>query len=177
MLNLGCPFMPGFKYLLERYFVMSSIPATDVACLSMRALLARSKMLAAWSASPTISQKILAGWHMASIWVPFFVHRKVPRSESIDFSQEGSFSTIHLGILLSLCTVLGSVFNQIYWLCLMVKASVLIFCAKANRYLFADVAINRKEQQTYTLIYIYNTSDVSEGDDAKTWRSKDDSCI
>lgn len=50
----------------------------------------------------------------------------------------------------------------------MVKASVLIFCAKANRYLFADVAINRKEQQTYTLIYIYNTSDVSEGDDAKT---------
>ena len=121
MLNLGCPFMLGFKYLLERYFVMSSIPATDVACLSMRALLARSKMLAAWSASPTISQKILAGWHMASIWVPFFVHRKVPRSESIDFSQEGSFSTIHLGILLSLCTILSSVINQIYWLCLIVK--------------------------------------------------------
>ena len=47
MLNLGCPFMPGFKYLLERYFVMSSIPATDVAYLSIRALLARSKMLAA----------------------------------------------------------------------------------------------------------------------------------
>ena len=124
MLNRGCPFMPGFKYLLERYFVMSSIPATDVACLSMRALLARSKMLAAWSASPTISQKILAGRQMACIWVPFFVHRKVPRSESIDFSQEGSFSTIHLGILLSLCTVLGSVFNQIYWLWLMIVKPV-----------------------------------------------------
>ena len=177
MLNLGCPFLLGFKYLLERYFVMSSIPATDVACLSMRALLARSKMLAAWSASPTISQKILAGWHMASIWVPFFVHRKAPRSESIDFSQEGSFSTIHLGILLSLCTVLGSVFNQIYWLCLIVKASVLISCAKAKRYLFADVVINQNEQLTNTLIYIYNTCNVSEGDDAETWRSKEDSCI
>ena len=91
---------------------------------------------------------------MASIWVPFFVHRKVPRSESIDFSQEGSFSTIHLGILLSLCTVLDSVFNQIYWLCLIVKASVFKFCTKADRYLFADVAINRKEQQT-TLSYTY----------------------
>ena len=103
---------------------------------------------------------------MASIWVPFFVHRKVPRSESIDFSHEGSFSTIHLGILLSLCTVLDSVFNQIYWLCLIVIA-VFIFCSKATRYLFADVAINRKGQQTFTVIYIYNTSDVS-GDDAKT---------
>ena len=116
--NLGCPVMPGFKYLLERYFVMSSIPATDVACLSMRALLARSKMLAVWSVSPTISQIMLAGWHMACIWVPFFVHRKVARSESIDFSQEGSFSTIHLGILLWLCTIRSSVLNQIYWLCL-----------------------------------------------------------
>jgi hypothetical protein len=119
--NLGSPFIPRFKYLLERYFVMSSIPDTSVACLSMRVLLvlARSKILAAsLSVCPTISQKMLAGWDMACIWVPFFVHRKVPKSESIDFSHEGSFSTIHLGILLSLCTVLSSVINQIYWLCL-----------------------------------------------------------
>jgi hypothetical protein len=121
--NLGCPFILRFRYLLERYFVMSSIPDTSVACLSMRVLLllllARSKILAAsLSVCPTISQKMLAGWHIACIWVPFFVHRKVPRSESIDFSHEGSFSTIHLDILLSLCTVLSSVINQIYWLCL-----------------------------------------------------------
>jgi hypothetical protein len=49
---------------------------------------------------------------------------------------------------------LDSVFNQIYWLCLIVKASVFKFCTKADRYLFADVAINRKEQQT-TLSYTY----------------------
>ena len=106
---------------------------------------------------------------MACIWAPFFVHRKVPRSESRDFSQEGSFSTIHLGILLSLCTILSSVINQIYWLCLVVKPLYSYFVQKANRYLFADaVVIIRKEQPLCTLIYIYNTSDVSEGDDAKT---------
>ena len=124
MPNRDCPFMPGFKYLLERYFVMSSIPDTSLACLSIWVLLARSKMsevwVEAWSDCPKISQKMLAGWHMACIWVPFFVHRKVPRSESIDFSQEGSFSTIHLGILLSLCNILSSVINQIYWLCIVV---------------------------------------------------------
>ena len=107
MSNRGCPFIPGFRYLLERYFVMSPMPDTCVACLSMRVLPARSEiLLPAWSVWPIISQKMLVGLHTACIWLPFFVHRKLPRSESIDFSHEGSFSTSHLGILLSLCTIL-----------------------------------------------------------------------
>jgi hypothetical protein len=36
--NLGCPFMPGFRYLLERYLVMSPIPDPSAADLSMRVL-------------------------------------------------------------------------------------------------------------------------------------------
>jgi hypothetical protein len=63
--NLGCPFIPRFKYLLERYLAMSSIPDTNVASLVMRVLLlAISKILAALlllSVCPTISQKMLAG--------------------------------------------------------------------------------------------------------------------
>ena len=112
MSNGGCLFIPGFKYLLERYLVMSSMPDTNVACLPIRALPMISEMLPTWSVCPTISQNMLVGWHTASIWVPFLVHRSVPRSESIDFSHEGSFSTSHLGILLSLCTILTFVVSQ-----------------------------------------------------------------
>ncbi len=70
------------------------------------------EILPCWFVWPTISQKMLVGWHTACIWAPFFVHRKVPRSESIDFSHDGSFSTSHLGILLSLCTSLRSSVSQ-----------------------------------------------------------------
>ena len=47
-------------------------------------------------------------------------------------------------------------------------AAVLISCAKVDRYLLTDAVINHKDQLTCTLIYIYNTSIVSEGDDAET---------
>ena len=113
--NRGCPFTPGFRYVLERYFVMSPMPDASVACLSMRVLPIRSEIseiLPLWSTWPTISQKMLVGWHIACISVPFLVHRNIPRSESIDLSHDGSFSTSHLGILLSLCTILRSVVNQ-----------------------------------------------------------------
>ena len=110
--NRGCPFGLGLRYLLERYFVMSPMPDTTVACLSMRDLPIISEILPPWSAWPTISQKMLVGWHIACIPVPFLVHRNVLRSESIDLSHDGSFSTSHLGILLSLCTVLRLVVNQ-----------------------------------------------------------------
>ena len=43
--NRGCPFMPGLRYLLERYFVMSSTPDKCFACLSTRVLPSIPKIL------------------------------------------------------------------------------------------------------------------------------------
>src|SRR5687767_10244496 len=94
--------MPGFRYLLERYFAMSPAPAASAACLSVRMLAAMSER-PAWSVWPVMSQNMLAGWHVACMPVPFFVHFNIPRSESIDFSHDGSLSTSHLGILLLSC--------------------------------------------------------------------------
>src|SRR5215218_9598378 len=66
-----------------------------------------------------------AGWMTYRLYLGALLSpRNVPRSESIDFSHDGSFSTSHLGILLSLCTILTCVVNQFiafvqsmnYWL-------------------------------------------------------------
>ena len=48
---------------------------------------------------------------MACMPVPFFVHLIIPRSESMDFSHDGSLSTNHLGILASLSCITGVCFD------------------------------------------------------------------
>jgi hypothetical protein len=60
--NNGCRFIPGFRYLLERYFVMPSMPETDVEFGSIYVLRVRSGILPPrCSGWPMISQKMLVG--------------------------------------------------------------------------------------------------------------------
>src|SRR5581483_1617872 len=106
------PLIPGFRYLLDRYFVMSPVPDERAAALSILMLAAMSDRPAWLSLCPKISQNMPVGWHTAWMLVPFFVHLSIPRSESIDFSHDGSLSTSHLGIRLLSCITLMSFVSQ-----------------------------------------------------------------
>jgi hypothetical protein len=102
------PFIPGFRYRLVRNFEMSSAPpAEDEVCILFATRDAASERPTdVCSSAPIKSQSMLVGEHTAVTPVPFFVHFSIPTLESIDFSQDGSFSTTHLGILLFPCCMI-----------------------------------------------------------------------
>src|SRR5688572_19400645 len=84
---------------------MSLAPAVDSFCIFAKPD-AMSVRPADVSSCPRISQNMLLAVPTAVIPDPFFVQRCTPRFESIDFSHDGSFSTIQRGILLLPCIIL-----------------------------------------------------------------------